>query len=258
MFSLEQLQVLRSAEIDKITTFFKSGARILELGAGTGQQARALAERGFEITAIEMPGSNYSHAREFPIVEYDGSNIPFADGSFDIAFSSNVMEHIPDLHQTNREIRRVLRADGYCIHVMPTHAWRFWTTLSTFPTALQYVGSLRSRMLPPLQRPNLKALKDLARTWLRVARHLAAPFLQRRHGERGNVISELWLFRPGWWRRAFREDGFEILHDEPMGLFYTGNMTFGIRWSIERRERLAKVLGSAYHLFKVAPTCKST
>jgi hypothetical protein len=36
-----------------------------------------------------------------------------------------------------------------------------------------------------------------------------------------------------------------------MGLFYTGHMTLGPGLSLARRERLAKVLGSACHLFKV-------
>ena len=66
MFSLEQLALQRCAEIDKIVTFFEPGARILEIGAGTGQQATALAQRGFDVVAIEMPDSNYGHVREFP------------------------------------------------------------------------------------------------------------------------------------------------------------------------------------------------
>ena len=54
MFSLEHLNTLRSAEIDKIVTFFQPGARVLEIGAGTGQQALALAKRGIDIAAIEF------------------------------------------------------------------------------------------------------------------------------------------------------------------------------------------------------------
>ena len=84
----------------------------------------------------------------FPIIDYDGHHIPFDDNSFDIVFSSNVLEHICDLHQINREIQRVLRSDGYCVHVIPTHTWRFWTTLSAFPTAFQYAGALKSQLLP--------------------------------------------------------------------------------------------------------------
>ena len=271
MFSIEHLHALRTAEIEKIITFFRPGARVLEVGAGTGHQALDLSERGIDITAIEVPDSNYAQARVFPIIDYDGHHIPFDDDSFDIVFSSNVMEHICDLHQTNREIQRVLRSDGYCVHVIPTHIWRFWTTLSAFPTAFQYAGALKSQLLPrKIPKRDvvygklglrlayalidvLREIRRLAGVWLRVARHLAAPFFQRPHGERGNIISELWLFHPNWWRRAFREDGFEIVRDEPMGLFYTGNMTFGASLSLARREALANVLGSACHLYQMQP-----
>src|SRR5258708_18487309 len=64
-----------------------------------------------------------------------------------------------------------------------------------------------------------------------------------RHGERGNVLSELWVFRPAWWRRAFRADGFEIVRDEPVGIYYSGNTMLGTRLSIERRQVLAALLG---------------
>ena len=50
---------------------------------------------------------------------------------------------------------------------------------------------------------------------------------------------------------AFRDNGFEVMKDEPMGIFYTGNMTFGTRWSVEKRARLARILGSACHIFEL-------
>lgn len=244
MFNLEALNTLRSAEIDTIVRHFRTGARILEIGAGTGQQAAEIARRGFAIEAIEISASNYSGSRIYPIADYDGQHIPFPDASFDIVFSSNVLEHVPNLSQLNREIRRVLKPDGYCIHVMPTHSWRFWTTISSFPAVAQYLQSPRGPALPSA---NVQAQVQ-AGIWQRLRRHFG------RHGERGNVISELWLFHPSWWRRAFRGDGFEIIRDEPVGIFYTGNTVFGTTiFSIERRQRLARILGSACHLYEVKP-----
>src|SRR5439155_22650362 len=84
VFSIEHLHALRTAEIDKIVTFFRPGARVLEIGAGTGHQALDLFKRGIDITAIEIPDSNYAQARLFSITDYDGSHIPFEDRSFDV------------------------------------------------------------------------------------------------------------------------------------------------------------------------------
>jgi hypothetical protein len=93
----------------------------------------------------------------------------------------------------------------------------------------------------------------LGTAWYRTARYVGGRVIQRRHGERGNVISEIWLFRPEWWRRNFRGHGFTVDQDEPMGLFYTGNALFGSHLDLDRRARLANTLGSACHLFKLTP-----
>lgn len=251
MFSIEHLNALRAVEIETIVSHLQPpGAHVLEVGAGTGRQAQELAARGYSVEAIEIPDSNYSGHRLFPITDYDGRHIPFADQSFDIVFSSNVLEHVPDLTQLHAEIRRVLKPGGYAIHVMPTHVWRFWTTLSQIPTGFQNAASLGRRLLTV---PYPSRIKGLVGAWRLAARHIAVGFYQRRHGERGNTISEIWLFHPGWWRRNFAMNGFDIVTDDQMGLFYTGSMLLGPGWSIGSRARAAQWLGSACHLFKVKP-----
>ena len=252
VFSVEVLNLLRAAESQTIAALLCPGARILEVGAGTGRQALDLKARGFDVEAIEMPDSNYNQDRLFPITNYDGRHFPFPDASFEIVLSSNVLEHVPDLRALHSEIRRVLRPGGTCVHVLPTPVWRFWTTLTAFPAAFQKVYALRSLLTEPglsiagkLSRCGLVALKTI--------RCLLAPFFPSRHGQRGTFLSELWLFRPSWWRRNFRSNGFDIVTDEPMGLFYTGNLVLGLRVSIKTRARWARTLGSACHVFKLRP-----
>ena len=252
MFSIVHLNTLRGAEVERVVAWFAPGARVLELGAGTGQQSRALAARGFAVEAIELAESNYAGDRLFPITDYDGRHIPFPDRSFDVVYSSNVLEHVPDLAQIHKEIRRVLRSDGRVVHVLPTHAWRFWTTISAFPTGVQCAAASSSQLRPHWP-PSISEARRLLGAGLQAGRHLGSAFRQRRHGERGNLLTETWLFLPELWRRNFRRNGFEVLRDEPMGLFYTGNMTFGARWSLAKRARLARVLGSACHIFELQP-----
>lgn len=188
MFSIEHLHTLRTAEIDKIVAFFRPGARVLEIGAGTGHQALDLFRRGIDITAIEIPSSNYAQARVFSVTEYDGRQIPFDDASFDIVFSSNVMEHVPDLHQTNREIQRILRPSGYCVHVMPTHVWRFWTTLSAFPAAFQHASVLKSKLLT-IGIPRTQQNQETARPPPRSTILPTSPRRTRQHHFRALVVS---------------------------------------------------------------------
>jgi hypothetical protein len=73
------------------------------------------------------------------------------------------------------------------------------------------------------------------------------------HGERGNTFTELWYFSIGWWCNLFQDCGFRVMVAEPIGLFYTGHMIFGNKWSVGLRKKLAPVLGSAcaYYVIRV-------
>src|SRR2546430_15729093 len=76
VLSLDHLDAIRGAELDKIASLFPAGARILEIGAGTGKQALELQRRGFEGTAIELVDLKYAGHRVFPIKDYDRWTIP--------------------------------------------------------------------------------------------------------------------------------------------------------------------------------------
>ena len=268
MFSIEHLNTLRSAEIDKIVTFFRPGARVLEIGAGTGQQALDLAKRGIDIAAIEIPDSNYAQARLFPIIDYDGRHIPFDDASFDIVFSSNVMEHISRPAPDKQRNPAGPAAEGYCVHVMPDpylalldHALgvsyripiRRYAQVTIAATrdpncvvlnrsaashrvrALEYRAQELGRRLVAGRPPSCRTLLPTSpwRTWQYHLRTLAvSPKLVAARISRRRVRAHQ--------RRA---DGI-VLH---------GNMTFGSGFSLARREKLAKVLGSACHLYQMQP-----
>src|SRR5262249_23439752 len=97
MFSLQYLDEIRRLELEIILPLFRPGARILEVGGGTGRQALELSRRGFDVAAIDLASSAYSAQRVFPILDYDGTTIPLPDASVDVVFSSNVLEHVGDL-----------------------------------------------------------------------------------------------------------------------------------------------------------------
>jgi SAM-dependent methyltransferase len=256
MFTIDFLHQIRAAELEVIAGHLPAGAAVLEIGAGTGAQARALRDRGVDIQAIEIGASNYAADRVFPIMDYDGRHIPYPDASFDVVFSSNVLEHVKDLPALESEIKRVLKPGGKCVHIMPTHAWRFWTTLAAFPAAVQKVIALVRA--PARSRALTGRVADVAGRLVRAIGTLLHPFVQGRHGEHGVLLTELWRFHPAAWRRHFRHSGFRILNDAPMGLHYTGHFVFGPRWPMLERARLSHRLGSACHLFELSPTGDGT
>jgi ubiquinone/menaquinone biosynthesis C-methylase UbiE len=254
MFSVEHLNRLRLAELEVVRRFLPPQARILEIGAGTGRQGMELRKLGYEVAMIEIESSDYLSNRLCEITNYNGRDIPFGDAAFDVVFSSNVLEHVPELGYLHREISRVLKRDGYAIHVVPTHFWRLWSIFTVLPAAVQRVLALRNQFL--FKSFSKAEMQRVIGVVAMAGRHLAGAFIQRRHGERGNVLSELRLFHPSWWRKNFKSNGYLITHEEPVGLFYTGSMALGEKLRIEQRKRLAAALGSACELFVVVPAVR--
>jgi glycosyltransferase involved in cell wall biosynthesis/SAM-dependent methyltransferase len=251
VFSTEFLHIVREYEIEEIAKHFPPGASILEIGGGTGFQARQLTDRGYKVTAIDVAASNYKNDRVFPVIDYDGKVFPFEDGTFDVVMSSNVLEHIVDLAQLHRESRRVLKPDGYCVHVMPSAVWRFWTGVANYVELFQRWGMLLPDLLP--RRLGLAELKRPVHGLWRMAQVLRAYLVPVRHGEVGNAMTELWTFSRRYWVRHLRRHNCAIIAMAPMGLFYTGHMVLGKRWSMRWRQRAASVLGSACILYKIKP-----
>jgi len=69
-----------------------------------------------------------------------------------------------------------------------------------------------------------------------------------RHGERGNALTELWLFSRPAWHRLFRRTGWVVESSEPLHLFYTGIGILGTRWGIQSRTSWSRLLGSSTHV----------
>jgi SAM-dependent methyltransferase len=240
------LENLRRAEIEAVRRYFKSGMRILDLGGGSGYQASLIASYGCEVLSIDLPHRPVPPRVFYPVQDYDGRNVPATDASFDIVFSSNVLEHIRTLEHTLGEIRRVLKPGGLAIHVLPTASWRFWMSISYFAYLLKRVGSRRTRQ---------SAVSDEANVQDAVRRPVTIGFLAKvlldlvlPHGEYPNAVAELYYFSKYRWLRVFRSNGYDVLRAFNNNLYYTGYGLFP-SMSLEVRSSIARVLGSACHIF---------
>jgi hypothetical protein len=70
-----------------------------------------------------------------------------------------------------------------------------------------------------------------------------------RHGETGNMLSEVYLLGRRRWLREFRAAGFHAQVVRPIGLFYTGNMLLGAQLGLASRRTLACWAGSGSTLY---------
>lgn len=93
------------------------GRGVLDVGGGPGYFADAFAERdawyvGLEPDVGEMSAAGIDVAAA---VRGDGTALPFAADSFDVVYSSNVAEHVPDFVAMGEDMLRVTRPGGLMI-----------------------------------------------------------------------------------------------------------------------------------------------
>lgn len=215
-----------------------AGVRVLDIGAGTGHQSALLQAHGYFVTAVDLPVSSYAAERVFPVVDYDGIRLPLPDASVDVVFSSNVLEHVSSIGPLLDECRRVLADGGLAVHVLPTSAWRWWTTLTHYPWL---VSKVWRRLAGEPAKGNGGGGKPSRPWWTML--------WPERHGERGTTLTEPYYFSERWWMAVFADAGFQVEKSYPTGLFYTGNMLFAERLSIPARRRFSRWLGSSCRVY---------
>jgi ubiquinone/menaquinone biosynthesis C-methylase UbiE len=93
-------------------------AKLLDVGCGAGNGHPLLVGRIGTLTGIDISERSIDRARKKnPAVDYatfEGIDLPFDDGSFDVVFAVSVFHRVPltDRSALAREIRRVLRSAG--------------------------------------------------------------------------------------------------------------------------------------------------
>ncbi|OKI49613.1 class I SAM-dependent methyltransferase [Micromonospora sp. CB01531] len=92
----------------------RPGARVLDLGAGTGRWAAAFTDwyDDLDVIAVEPSAAMRARCVHPRVLPGDAANIPLPDHSVDAAWLSTVIHHVPDLAAAARELRRVVRGGG--------------------------------------------------------------------------------------------------------------------------------------------------
>jgi SAM-dependent methyltransferase len=100
-------------------------ARILDAGCGSGRNMVELARRG-TVTGVELSETSVGLARareRGEVLQGSVMQMPFADASFDLAVSLDVVEHLEDDLGALRELRRVVAPGGALLVTVPAYQW---------------------------------------------------------------------------------------------------------------------------------------
>lgn len=106
----------------------RKGARILEVGAGTGSNI-ALLQRYGTVDALEPDDAARALASARTGVTIQGGLLPggvtLDDGAYDLIVLLDVLEHIPDDFGALEELRRKLAPGGRLMVTVPASPWMF-------------------------------------------------------------------------------------------------------------------------------------
>ncbi len=101
------------------------GARILDLGCGTGANLQFLSRFGRVVGLDRGPAAaRYSRERtHLPVVQGDVVGLPFASNSVDLVTAFDLVEHIDDDRRCVGEMARVCRPGGHLLVTVPAFPW---------------------------------------------------------------------------------------------------------------------------------------
>lgn len=105
------------------------GKKLLDAGCGTGWFSKRAVERGAKVTSMDLGEKLLEQvARKCESERVVGSllGLPFADNTFDMVVSSEVIEHTPDPTKGMQEMLRVLKPGGILILTTPNKFW-YWS-----------------------------------------------------------------------------------------------------------------------------------
>ena len=99
-----------------------SPGRVLDLGCGRGGLSVALKAQGHQVIALDLRRRNCHitqlraarYGFELPAVVARGELLPLADGTIDIVYCMDVLEHVQQPEKLLAEVRRVLAPGGRC------------------------------------------------------------------------------------------------------------------------------------------------
>ena len=119
------------------------GGRILDIGCADGMFTKVIADRsngdvvGIDVLRSSVAWAN-KHWKKNNNMHFKVGNahkLEFKDKSFDAVFALEVMEHVPEPDMVIKEIKRVLKKDGYAVVLVPTDSALFraiWWFVTNF------------------------------------------------------------------------------------------------------------------------------
>jgi 2-polyprenyl-3-methyl-5-hydroxy-6-metoxy-1,4-benzoquinol methylase len=238
----DYLHQIRYQELARVLPYlYKKDTAILEIGAGDGFQSSLLKTAGFRVKSIDLETSKHIHNAKEQILPYDGKNIPFMDNSFDVVFSSNVLEHVHDIKNLLIEVIRVTKPGGAVINILPSSSWRLFTSALHYLYLAKYLSALIYREKAKQVRSSDSYMHSKSEK--NIVQRFASLLVPPSHGHVHSSLSELYFFSSLYWIQLFKDSGFrvDIFYDN--NIFYSGYEIMGPLLPFRVRQALGRLKG---------------
>lgn len=200
----------------------------LELGAGDGFQSALLLRYVGHLTATDI---NPAILRLPPhdgldcqVVDAEEVASHFPHGSFDLVFSSNLLEHLPEPGRALAGVYQVLKDGGVTIHVVPSPFWKLCELLLYFPNRVVVlleqvlvrggdnvlVGKVRRHMSGRAGSASPQGPDNNPKSRKHPRSFLYRLFIPETHGVSEGHLQEFRAFGKSRWIAEFRRAGFHV------------------------------------------------
>jgi ubiquinone/menaquinone biosynthesis C-methylase UbiE len=122
--------IIRDSEWGAIEDFINDNSKFLDVGCGSGYaMTKAIINKGCDAYGIDPEPNSYgvkfNSTTDLKIFQGFAEKIPFPDFTFDVVYSSHVIEHVNSIEKSLQEFERVLKNEGKVIIIVPTaeSAW---------------------------------------------------------------------------------------------------------------------------------------
>lgn len=105
---------------------YENAERVLDFGAGSGIFMPSLSKNFKEVYAFDINISTLNYVKKkyklenVTISTSDSNELPYQDSFFDIIFAADTLEHFQDSYNIQKELKRILKNEGYLIISGPT------------------------------------------------------------------------------------------------------------------------------------------
>jgi SAM-dependent methyltransferase len=178
------------------------GDRVLDLGCGSGELARALAAAGLRVAGCDISpemlrraAAEGCHPAGWLLLAPRWRALPFAAGSLDVVVAASVLEFVAEPVTVLRECARVLRPGGVLLCTVPDlrHPVR-WAEMVARGLAGPAAGGGQRQAAGGTRQPGGGT------------RHAG---WSRWHGYQGYLLASRQRHRAGWWLAAARQAGLQ-------------------------------------------------